>query len=111
MIVEIISDKDEVKLTDVSYKDYQSEYKKFVNYGASGQYDETTKSGEISSFRKQVLDLESKGFRNLNLENGGDDDILIVDPVRKEFGMFEFPVPNKSEIDSAANLISLWEIH
>jgi len=45
-----------------------------------------------STYSKEdaVTLLERVGFRNLNLCNGGDDDMLIVDFKRREFGFWEY---------------------
>lgn len=84
--------------TSKKYKsadEHTKEYCKHIGYGASGSYDSKTKLGTISSHLEECKKLEKAGYKNLHFCNGGDDDILIVDHDRKEFGFLEYGDPMK----------------
>lgn len=84
-----IFDKEIIKAKFKSDEDHTKEYCKHIGMGASGSFDSKTGIGIIRSFRKQVELLRSLGYKNLNFDNGGDNDHLVVDHEKKEFGFFE----------------------
>lgn len=69
---------------------YTKEYCRHIGYGSSGQFDDKTGEGTICSHLEECKILENIGYKNLNFCNGGDDDILVVDHDRKEFGFVEY---------------------
>lgn len=81
------------KKTTKKYKShdfYTKEYCKHIGYGASGSFDYKTNKGTIRSHFKECKKLEKLGYKNLKFCNGGDDDILVVDHDKKEFGFVEY---------------------
>jgi hypothetical protein len=94
-----------------SYDKYAEEYLKHIQIscGASGQYDPVTKVGRIRSYLKVCRKLELDGYTNLRFPNGGDDDILLIDHVRKEFGFFEDNTPTEEQMEDSKNLTQLWK--
>ena len=71
------------------------EYCRHIGYGSSGSFDDKTGEGTISSHLEECKNLENIGYKNLNFCNGGDDDILVIDHDRKEFGFVEYGDPIK----------------
>ena len=110
MDIEIVHD-DVLEKTFKSHASYTKEYVTHIGYGASGQYDEKTRIGKISSHKKKCKMLEKKGYKNLKFCNGGDDDVLVIDHDTKTFGFFEDYAPFGRNLSTAKTLTELWENH
>lgn len=91
-----------------SDKTYLKEYVKHIGYGASGVYDTASKIGTINSCKKICLELKRKGYTNLYFENGGDDDVVVVDHTAKQFGFFEDHAPILNNIPKEMTLEQIW---
>ncbi len=85
-----------------------AEYCGHIGYGASGMFDDKTQIGLISSHKDDCKKLEKSGYINLKFCNGGDDDWLVVDHERKEFGFFEDNAPCESAMKRCKTLTELW---
>lgn len=91
------------------HEDQMKEYALHIGYGASGSWNSETKLGYISSHYKQCKKLEKLGYKNLKFNNGGDDDILVIDHINKEYGFFEDYVPSKEVMNECKNIMELWK--
>jgi hypothetical protein len=80
------------------YKSYEAEYVKHIGCGASGRFDDS-KIGVIHSYYKTIQKLKKKNYKNLNFGNGGDDDYLVADHEKKEYGFFE-DLPQREKIET-----------
>jgi len=78
--------------------------------GNSGQFDTKTGRGSISSFAEEIARLEKEGFKRINFGNGGDDDVLVVDTLRREYATFEDYMPERLSKDPHFAGMSLEEL-
>lgn len=101
--------KETIKKEFETYDAYNKEYRKHIPYGSSGQYTDKDGIGIIWSFLDACQKLEHDGYTNLKFENGGDDDILLIDHENKEYGFFEDVTPTPDQIKRAKNLKQLWD--
>lgn len=92
-----------------SSEEFTKEYNNHIGYGSYGSYEPNTKHGYIASHLKKCKELETQGYKNLKFNNGGDDDVLIVDHKNKEFGFFENPIPPQEQLVRYKNLKQLFK--
>lgn len=78
-----------VSYDDLTEQEHSELYLALYGPGSSGSYNSQNRANSISTFQPLIKILEQKGFKNLKVDNGGDDDILVVDTVLKEFLFFE----------------------
>lgn len=64
-----------------------------LSVGSNASHSSVTGGYRIKTFIDAIRELEKNGYKNLQFCNGGDDDILVIDHKRKEFGFFEDNVP------------------
>ena len=85
-----------------------------VSPGNSGSADPSKGEFKIRTFAPSVEKLKNDGFKGLHFNNGGDDDVLVVDHKRKEFAFFEDYAPPRLTKDpkySGSSLQSLYNEH
>jgi len=90
MIIQEIVNKDKITKKYKSGDAHIKEYCKHIGYGSSGVFNDKTNIGTIWSHRRVCKALEKKGYKNLHFCNGGDDDVLIIDHDKKQFGFLEY---------------------
>ncbi len=106
-----VKDKTTIKKKWETNAAHTMEYVDHIGYGASGCYDTVSRCGYIYSFLEACKVLEKAGYNNLKFNNGGDDDWLVIDHERKEYGFFEDYVPSRDAMNHCETLKELWESH
>ena len=94
-----------------SIEKQNEEYLPHAYFGGSGSYNSKTKWGYIASFLVKCRELLAAGYKNMQFCNGGDDDYLVIDHQRKEFGFFEDGYPSEEELAKGNSLRQLWKEH